>query len=43
MEPSKLARPAAFILLVGVLGLVSLTIVYGRQLNYPPIRSEGMG
>jgi hypothetical protein len=43
MDPSKLVPPKAIVLLVGVLGLMSLTLVYGKRLNYPPIRSDGMG
>ena len=43
MDPSKLVPPKALVLLVGVLGLISLTIIYGRRLNYPPIRSDGVG
>ena len=43
MDPSKLVPPKALVLLVGALGLISLTVIYGRRLNYPPIRSDGMG
>jgi hypothetical protein len=43
MDPSKLVPPKALVLLVGALGLISLTVIYGRRLNYPPVRSDGMG
>ena len=43
MDPSKLVPPKALVLLVGALGLISLTVIYGRRLNYPPIRSDGVG
>ena len=43
MDPSKLVPPKALVLLAGVLGLISLMFIYGRRLNYPPIRSDGMG
>jgi hypothetical protein len=43
MDPSKLVPPKALVLLVGALGLISLTVIYGRRLNSPPIRSDGMG
>jgi hypothetical protein len=43
MDPSKLVPPKAIVLLAGVLGLISLMFIYGRRLNYPPIRSDGMG
>ena len=43
MDPFKLVPPKAIVLLVGGLGLMSLTLIYGKRLNYPPIRSDGMG
>src|SRR5712671_4476695 len=43
MDPSKLVPPKAIVLLVGILGLLSLTFIYSKRLNYPPIRSDGVG
>src|SRR5205814_9373645 len=43
MDPAKLVPPKALVPLVSVLGLISLTLIYGKRLNYPPIRSDGMG
>src|SRR5689334_9584871 len=43
MDPSTHVPPKAIVLLVGVLGLFSLMFIYGRRLNYPPIRSDGVG
>jgi hypothetical protein len=43
LRPRAIAPLKAFVPIVGVLGLLSLALIYGKQLNGPPIRSDGMG